>query len=124
MSPDGQIRVVIAGGGVAALEGALALRDLAAERVALTIVSPAERFAYRPLTVAEPFALGDARSLSLDEAARDVGAELVTDAVAAVDADAREVVLGSGGRVAYDALLVAVGARRVPALESVTTFRG
>jgi sulfide:quinone oxidoreductase len=124
MPADAPTRVVIAGGGVAALEAALALRDLAGDRVALTLVSPADHFAYRPLTVGEPFAMGDARSLPLRDVARDVGAELVQGALASVDAAAHEAVLGDGSRIAYDALLVAVGARRVPALENATPFRG
>jgi sulfide:quinone oxidoreductase len=124
MAPEGAMRVVIAGGGVAALEAALALRNLAGERVALTIVSPSERFTYRPLSVGEPFAMPAARGLALRDVARDLSAELVSDAVAAVDADAREVVLAGGSRLGYDALIVAVGARWVPALEHATTFRG
>jgi sulfide:quinone oxidoreductase len=49
------VRVLIAGGGVAALEATLALRALADERVAITLVAPESDFVYRPLAVAEPF---------------------------------------------------------------------
>ena len=49
-------RVVIAGGGVAALEACLALRDrLSAADLDITLLTPAERFDYRPLSVLEPF---------------------------------------------------------------------
>ena len=49
-------RIVIAGGGVAALEACLALRDvLSAADLDITLLSPAERFDYRPLSVLEPF---------------------------------------------------------------------
>jgi NADH dehydrogenase FAD-containing subunit len=41
-------RVLIAGGGVAGLDALLALRALAGDRVALTLVSPAPDFVYRP----------------------------------------------------------------------------
>ncbi len=51
-------RVVVAGGGVAALEAALALRELAEERVEIELVGPEPHFWYRPLSVAEPFGLG------------------------------------------------------------------
>ena len=45
-------RVVIAGGGVAALEACLALRDrLSAADLDITLLTPAERFDYRPLSV-------------------------------------------------------------------------
>ena len=39
-----RLRIVIAGGGVAALETALALRTLAPELVDLTLVAPTDRF--------------------------------------------------------------------------------
>jgi len=49
--------VLIVGGGVAALEALLALRDMAGDRVRLTFAAPDPDFSYRPLAVAEPFAL-------------------------------------------------------------------
>ena len=124
MSENGKTHVVIAGGGVAALEAALALRDLAADRVDLTVLAPEEDFAYRPLSVGEPFALGRALRLPLRRVARDVDAELRQDALAAVDPASHTVRLEGGETLGYDALLVAVGARRIPALQHVHTFRG
>ena len=59
--------VVIVGGGVAGLESLLALRALAGDRVALTLVSNDDWFVDRPMTVAEPFGLGSAARLSLPE---------------------------------------------------------
>ncbi|MBS1883703.1 MAG: NAD-binding protein, partial [Actinobacteria bacterium] len=47
--------VVIAGGGVAALEAALALEDLAGDRVEVTICSPRPNFVYRPYAVGVPY---------------------------------------------------------------------
>ena len=76
--------VVIAGGGVAALEAALALRDLAGERVSIKMLAPEEDFVFKPLSVGEPFALGDAQRLPLKKFARDVGVELVKDGLASV----------------------------------------
>ena len=60
---DGKFRVVIAGGGVAALEAALALHELAGERVATTLVAPNPEFVYRPLLVHEPFTAAVHRQL-------------------------------------------------------------
>jgi sulfide:quinone oxidoreductase len=116
--------VIVAGGGVAAIEAMLALRDIAGDRVSITLVAPQEDFHYRPLSVGEPFALGQALSLPLATIARDVGAELRQDALAEVDPEAHTVRLGGGESLSYDALLLAVGARRIPALEHVRTFRG
>jgi sulfide:quinone oxidoreductase len=44
----GAFHVLIAGGGVAGLEAALALRELAAEQVATTMIAPDPEFVYRP----------------------------------------------------------------------------
>ncbi|MBN9622159.1 MAG: hypothetical protein J0H06_04270, partial [Actinobacteria bacterium] len=59
--------VLIAGGGVAALEAALALRHLTGDRVETTICSPRRDFVYRPYAVGVPF--GAARVASFDLAA-------------------------------------------------------
>ena len=48
-------KVLIVGGGVAGLEAALALRDLAGDRVATTLLAAATEFVYRPMRVREPF---------------------------------------------------------------------
>src|SRR3954469_24786063 len=118
------MHVVVAGGGVAGLEAVMALRDIAGDRVRITLVAPAEEFLYRPLSVAEPFALGPAQRVALAEFARQHDAELCADAIESVVPDAHNAFLGRGGELGYDKLLVAVGARRVPAYEHVTSFRG
>jgi sulfide:quinone oxidoreductase len=107
------LRVVVAGGGVAALEALLALRALGGERCAITLLAPNEDFVYRPAAVGEPFHRGRARRHPLREIAADTGATLVPAALAAVDATAREVVTTDGQRLPYDALLIAVGAEIV-----------
>jgi sulfide:quinone oxidoreductase len=114
MSSDGgdRFRVVIAGGGVAALEGALALRDLAGERVQTTILCPQAEFVYRPMRVREPFAYSRARRYPLDDIARDLGAELKQDAFKRLDPERRVVHVESGDQLKYDALLLALGATR------------
>jgi sulfide:quinone oxidoreductase len=116
------LRVLVAGGGVAGLEALLALRDLAGERVALTLLSPEREFSYRPMAVAVPFARGHMQRLDLADAARDTGAEFVRGALAEVDADAREAVLTDGRRIGYDALLVTVGAGSEPVYGRVSTW--
>jgi sulfide:quinone oxidoreductase len=115
-------RVVVAGGGVAGLEAILALRDLAGDRVALTLVSPEREFVFRPMSVATPFSRGHATRHPLATVAAQTGAELVRARVTAVDAGERHVVLEDGDRLAYDALLVAVGARSEPALRHALTW--
>jgi sulfide:quinone oxidoreductase len=116
------LRVLVAGGGVAGLETLLALRDLAGERVAMTLLAPEREFAYRPMAVAVPFARGHMQRVDLADVARETGAELVRGELAEVDAGAREAVLADGRRVGYDALLVAVGACSEPAYSRVGTW--
>ncbi|MGA2926841.1 MAG: FAD-dependent oxidoreductase [Solirubrobacteraceae bacterium] len=109
--PAKPLEVVIAGGGVAALEAALALHELAGDRVRLTLVAPSAEFVYRPMAVLEPFVHRGPRTLPLAEIAADVGATFERDTVAAVDARARVLHTGDGLALAYDALLIAIGAR-------------
>jgi sulfide:quinone oxidoreductase len=114
--------VVIAGGGVAGLEALLALHALAGDRVELTLVSPTPNFVYRPLAIAEPFALGHRRRTPLVEAARDTNATFVQASIAAVDAAERTITLGDGSTLAYDALVLATGAAAEPAFGKVNVF--
>ncbi|HMJ33491.1 MAG TPA: FAD-dependent oxidoreductase [Baekduia sp.] len=122
--PTARTHVVIAGGGVAGVELALALHALAGGRVRLTIVAPNADFELRPLRTAEPFAADHVRRHSLAALADEVGAELVADAVERVDPDRRSLLLAGGGTVAYDALVVAVGAQHKVAYSRALTFTG
>ncbi len=117
-------RVLIAGGGVAALEGALALEEIADTPLDLALLTPSPRFEYSPLSVAEPFGLGRAHHFELAELFRDRAVEIVADALEAVDPTRREVRTAGGLALRYDALLVAVGARRRGALPGALTFSG
>jgi sulfide:quinone oxidoreductase len=107
-------RVVIAGGGVAGLEAALALRDHAGRAVDLTLLGPDPEFVYRPMTVREPFAYGAAQRYPLEEIAHGLDAELVQDAVAWVEPGPQIAHTASGEQLGYDALLLALGGRAHP----------
>jgi sulfide:quinone oxidoreductase len=104
-------KVVIAGGGVAALEAALALRKLARDRVHVTVVAPNAEFVYKPVAVLEPFAQSPPRRLPLEDFAADAHAAFEQDGLESVDADRRVVHTTGQRELPYDALLVAVGAR-------------
>lgn len=103
--------VVIAGGGVAALETALALHKLAGDRVKLTLLAPTAEFTYRPMAVLEPFVRMSHRRLSLARFAADTHATLEQDMITAVDCDRRVVCTGAQRELPYDVLVIAVGAR-------------
>ena len=62
---DESFQVVIAGGGVAALEATLALRTIAEDRVSIDLIAPEQDFVYRPLAVAEPFRVAETRTFPL-----------------------------------------------------------
>jgi sulfide:quinone oxidoreductase len=116
-------RVLIAGGGVAALEAALSLRALAEERVSVELIGPEPHFWYRPLAVAEPFALGESRHFELAELASAAGATFTLGTLLGVDADGHKAQT-SVGAVPYDVLLVACGAVPSAAVPGALTFRG
>jgi NADH dehydrogenase FAD-containing subunit len=61
--------VVVAGAGVAGLETALALQALASEQVSVALIAPEDEFVYRPLSVAEPFHVGEMRRFPLAQLA-------------------------------------------------------
>ncbi|HET6869267.1 MAG TPA: FAD-dependent oxidoreductase, partial [Solirubrobacteraceae bacterium] len=115
-------RVLIAGGGVAGLEALLALRDLAGDRVELTLLCSEPEFVYRPMAIAEPFGRGRAERHPLAEIAADLEAELLPAALIEVDPATRTVIASSGGRLPYDALLIAVGAGSEPAFRRTLTW--
>ncbi len=121
---SGRRRIVIAGGGVAALEATLALHELAPEFVDVELVAPEPRFWYRPLAVAEPFGLGDARSFDLADLAQRANALVTLDGLVGVDARQHVALAASGLRLEYDSLLLACGAAPQAGVPGALTFRG
>ena len=120
-----RLHVVIAGGGVAALETLLALRALAGPLVDVTLLSPTTEFVYRPVTVAEAFDRAEARVYDLVDILADQGSgELIHDTLADVEARSRIAVTGSGRRISFDALVVATGAVPQAPFPGAFTFRG
>jgi sulfide:quinone oxidoreductase len=118
-------KVVIVGGGVAGLETLLALRALAGHLLEITMISPVREFVYRPVTVAEAFDVGEARTYDLVEILADQGGgRLIHDMLGAVDPSARAAITASGQRIPFDALVVATGAVPHPALAGALTFQG
>jgi sulfide:quinone oxidoreductase len=118
-------RIVIAGGGVAALEACLALRDrLSAADLDITLLSPAGRFDYRPLSVLEPFRGISRWSLSLTKFAADQDVTFVNQALTAVGPHAHVAVIGAGEEIPYDLLLVATRGHAADAVHGALTFRG
>jgi sulfide:quinone oxidoreductase len=113
--------VVIAGGGFAGVEAALGLREHLGDVADVALVAPSDELVHQALDAA-PLTLGGVRRHPLGAVCDRLGVRFVQDTVAGVDPAARTVALGGGDALSYDALLVAVGARRVMALDHAVVF--
>ena len=118
------MKVMIAGGGVAALEGLMALHELAGDRISLELVTPTPEFAYRPLAVAEPFGLGEARRYDVVRMASDHRAAVHIAGINSVDPARGRVVTWDGRELPFDVLLVTVGARAATSVPGSVTIQG
>ncbi len=121
-SHPNKLRVMIVGGGVAALETALALHELAPNLLATTVIAPATEFVYRPMAVREPFAYPAARRYQLAPIVRDAGAQLLGDSLEWVEPAKQLLHTTAGAEIAYDALVLALGARAQPRYEHALTI--
>jgi sulfide:quinone oxidoreductase len=125
MVRQNRLGAVIAGGGVAALETVLALRAIAGRQIDVTLVSPTREFVYRPVTVAEAFDWGEARTYDLKNILADRGGgELVNDTLGGVDPDEPVAITAGGRRIPFDALVIATGAVPQIAIPGALTFHG
>ncbi len=113
---------MIAGGGIAALEAALALSELAGARVSMTVLAPNDEFVYRPMTVREPFAYSAAARHPLASIVRDAGAGLVADELGWVEPGKQLVHTKGGMDLPYDALVLALGAKLRPRYAHAATI--
>ncbi len=116
--------VVVAGGGVAALEAVLALRALAGRRPAITLLTPQLEFAPPAASVASPFGFGPPATLQLEPLAASYDVHLRQGTLDSVDTTRRLAGSADGAPLHYDHLLIAVGARRRATVPGALTFRG
>jgi sulfide:quinone oxidoreductase len=121
-SEPSQTDVLIVGGGVAALEAALALRARGGDLIQTTLLAPNPEFSYRPVRVGEPFGHSAARSYSLERIATDLGLRRYEDSLDWVDTEARIVHTKQGLALEYDALLLAMGARTNSSFKHAVTL--
>jgi sulfide:quinone oxidoreductase len=116
--------VLIAGGGVAALEAALALEDLAGERAEVTICSPRPNFVYRPYAVGVPYGLSRVATYDLEPLAAAAGARYRCDSIASIDPEARLAVTHDGESIPYGDLIVCPGTKLLWPVPGAITFWG
>ena len=113
--------VLIAGGGVAGLEAAFALQDIGGDAIDVTVLVPNSEFVYRPMSVREPFSYAGAKRYPLADIVTDAGAKLIEDSFAWVDRDERVAHTEGGAALKYDALILAMGAKRYEQFPHATT---
>jgi sulfide:quinone oxidoreductase len=113
--------VVVCGGGIAGMEAVLRLRRLAGDQLDITVVSPSETLVYRPLAVLEPFGRGRVRRYPMSRIVSDTGIRWIREGFDWVDRAAHTVHVGPDA-IRYDALLLAIGGRPLPAPPGVFVF--
>src|SRR5688572_28723765 len=116
--------VLIAGGGVAALEALLALHELIGQRARLELLAPGTDFLNRPASVAEPFGHGGPAAVPFTDVTDRCDAALHAGTLAGVRPADHVVVTADGTELSYDTLIVGVGARAAATLPGALSFAG
>ena len=108
-------RVLIAGGGFAALETAFLLRMRMHDQVDLALVSDGDSFVFRPNTIYVPFGADpDSLLVGLHKPLERRNIDHTLGRVVGVDPAAHEVVLADDTKLGYDKLVIATGAEMSP----------
>jgi sulfide:quinone oxidoreductase len=128
MTDDGQRggrqKVLIAGGGIAGIEAALALRDLAGEQVEVDLRDPHHEFVFRPFAVGEPYGAARVFRYDLRQVAERCQASFHADGIDSVDPSRRLAMTRDGESLHYDYLVIASGVRMLAAVPGAVTFWG
>jgi sulfide:quinone oxidoreductase len=106
------------------VEAALALRELAGDRIAVELCSPRADFVYRPFAVGAPYGAAEIVRYDLPSLAARIGASFHLAGVFSVDPDSKRVIARDGESIPYDHLVVASGARMLWAVPGAVTFWG
>jgi sulfide:quinone oxidoreductase len=123
-SIDDRAEVLIAGGGIAGVEAALALRDLAGDRVSVELCDPRREFVFRPFAVGEPYGASRVFRYDLERLAERCGAAFRAEGVVSVAPEQRVAFTRDGERLSYDFLVVAGGVRMLWSVPGAVTFWG
>lgn len=117
-------KVLVVGGGVGALEAAIAVGDLAKDKARVQICAGRGDFVYRPFAVGEPYGASRVLRYSLERLTEMSGAELRLENIASVDPALRCATGHDGAEIPYDYLVLACGARLLWSVPGATTFWG
>ncbi|HEX6457023.1 MAG TPA: FAD-dependent oxidoreductase [Solirubrobacterales bacterium] len=124
MNRVGVAKVLIVGGGVGALEAALAVRDLAGDKAQVEICAGRGDFVYRPFAVGEPYGASRVLRYDLERLSESFGAEFRLENVGWIDTALRCAHTHDGNEIPYDYLIVACGSRLLWSVPGATTFWG
>lgn len=124
MTSPSPSRVLIAGGGLAGIEAALALRAAAGDRASVTVIDPRPRFQVPSTAAGRAFDLGWSIDQPMGVVVEGAGARLRRGRLAAIDGARRIAMLAGGELMPYDHLVVAVGGRPQSSVTDALTFRG
>ena len=120
----GRARVLVAGAGMAGLEAALALDGFLGDDARVTVVDARGRFAVPATAAGRAFGIDPAVDVPLARLLSGTRIALRHARIVAVDPRRRLAMLAGGELLAYDDLVVALGARGEPPLGEALTFRG
>jgi sulfide:quinone oxidoreductase len=124
MNGAGDTKVLIVGGGVGALEAAIALPKLAPGKVRVEICAGRGDFVYRPFAVGEPYGASRVLRYDLERIAHLCGAEFRFENVGWIDPARRCAHTHDGNEIPYEYVIVACGARLLWSVPGATTFWG
>lgn len=108
--PRTRTDILIAGGGVAALEALLALHERLGSSRKVTLLAPNGEFRYRPLSAYGGLVPGLRTAIELADVAAEHDAEHLRDYLGAVHPASSEAITRNGTCIRYQALVVAIGA--------------
>jgi sulfide:quinone oxidoreductase len=114
--------VVVCGGSVARLEAILRLWRLACDRLDITLLSPSDTFRYRPWTVLERFDQVPVRHYPISRLVQDAGCRWIRGELGWMNRAAHVAYTRAGDEVSYDAVVIALGGRELPAPPAVLSF--
>ena len=117
-------KVLIAGAGIAGVEAALALQELAGDRVDVELCDPRRAFSFKPFAVGEPYGSARVFRYDLKALSERCGASFRSSGIVSVDPERQQAVTREGERLPYDHLIVASGIRMLWSIPGAVTFWG
>lgn len=117
-------RVLVAGAGIAGIESALALRELAGDLVEVELCDPRREFSFRPFAIGEPYGAARIFRYEMEALAARCGASFHADEIVSVEPERRLAITSGGERLGYDYLLLTTGVQMLWAVPGAVTFWG